>query len=149
MIIRNMTDEERLNFNWKLYPLEITPKTTKKTIINFIESKYIKTDELAFNEYPIYIDTIAIDIIIIYQKGNKQFARYNHIYKGNMIKIEINGEWVNWSQAKKDIKKIIFMDNLVYHNSVRQLWNEKGFSFSKFYSKGIYQELKNNILLTA
>lgn len=149
MITRNLKPEERLNFNWKLYPFEISPKTTKESIINFTKSKLIKTNELAFEEYPIYIDTIAIDIIIIDQEGKKQFAKYNHIYKGNMIKIEINGEWVNWSQAKKDIKKIIFMDNLVYHNSVRQLWNEKGFSFSKFYSKGIYQELKNNILLTA
>lgn len=149
MITRNLKPEERLNFNWKLYPFEISPKTTKENIISFVKSKLIKTNELAFEEYPIYINTIAIDIIIIDQEGKKQFAKYNHIYKGNIIKIEIDGKWLNWSQARKNIRKIIFMDNLVYHNHVTNLWSERGFSFSKFYLEGIENELKNNILSVA
>lgn len=149
MITRNLKHEERLNFNWKLYPFEISAETTKESIINFTQSKLIKTTELAFEEYPVYIDTLTTDIIIIDSKGQKQFAKYNHIYKGSVIKIEMNGKWINWSQAKKNIKKIIFMDSLEYHNHVAELWNEKGFSFSKFYLEGIENELKNNILLIA
>jgi len=149
MITRSLNSEERPNFKWNLYPFEITTGTTKENIINFTQSKLIKTKELAFEEYPIYIDTLTTDIIIIDSKGNKQFARYNHIYKGNVIKIEINDNWINWSQAKKNIKKIIFMDSLTYHSTVQSLWNEKGFSFTKFYLEGIETELKNNILLIA
>jgi len=149
MVTRSLNNEEMQSFNWSLYPFEVSAGTIKENIISFTQSKMIKTKELAFEEYPIYIDTLTTDIIIIDNKGQKQFARYNHIYKGNIIKIEINDKWINWSQAKKNIKKIIFMDNLIYHLSVRNLWNEKGFSFTKFYLEGIGDELKNNILLTA
>jgi len=149
MIIRNLKPEERLNFNWKLYPFDISLKTTKENIISFVKSKLIKTNELAFEEFPVYINTIAIDIIIIDQEGQKQFAKYNHIYKGNIIKIEVNGKWINWSQARKNIRKIIFMDNLVYHNHVTDLWSERGFSFSKFYNNNIHDTLKDNIVKLA
>lgn len=149
MVTRSLNSEERQNFNWSLYPFEVSTGTIKENIINFTQSKLIKTKELAFEEYPVYIDTLTTDIIIIDSKDQKQFTRYNHIYKSNIIKIELNGKWINWSQAKKNIKKIIFMDSLTYHSAVQNLWNEKGFSFTKFYLEGIENELKSNILLIA
>jgi len=149
MITRSLNNEERINYNWKFYPLDITATTTKESIISFINSKLIKTNELAFDEYPVYIDTLTNDIVIIDNAGNKQFTRYDHIYKGNVIKIEINGNWTPWNKAKKNIKKIVFMDNLVYHESAKDYWSEGGFSFSKFYSNNIYDTLKDNILKSA
>jgi len=130
-----------------MYPLQISTGTTKESIINFIQSKLIKTSEIAFDEYPVFLNTLSTDIIIIDRNRCKQFAKYSHIYKGNAIRIEINGSWINWGQAKKGISEIIFMDYLHLHPIARHLWSEKGFSFKRFWA-GVDQEVKNEILKT-
>ena len=145
MVTRNLNYEELKNFKWKYYPMEITANTSKEDVINFINSKLIKTNELAFSKYSISINTISNDIILITHKGEKIFTKYNH-YKNN-IQIELNNKWVNWSQTKTKIKKIIFLDDFIYHESVRHLWSERGFSFIKFYHEGIKEKLINNELL--
>ena len=145
MIMRLMNQKERQEYSWKYYPLDITAKTTKQDIINFTKSKLIKTNELD-QGYPVYIDTLTNNIILITKKGEKIFTRYNHIYKGNIIQIELNNSWYNWSKAKNKISKIIFLDNIIYHPIAKNLWNEKGFSFMKFYSEGIKDKLINELL---
>lgn len=145
-ITRSLTHEELKDYKWKYYLMAITGKTTKEDIVKFTNALHIKTNELAFDKYPIYINTVSTDIIIITNKGEKLFARYDHIFKNNSIKIEINGKWINWSQAKNKIKKIIFLDSLYYHNSVRHIWSENGYNSIKFYNQGLYDELKNDIL---
>jgi hypothetical protein len=121
-------------------------KTTKENIINFKNNLSIKTAELAFNEYPVYINTVATDIIIITNDGNKILGTYNHIYKGNSLLIEIDGKWETWAKVKNKIKTIIFLDDLNLHESVRHLWSEQGFSFSKFYREGYKDKIINELI---
>jgi hypothetical protein len=149
VITRSLTYEELKTFKWKFYPMEITTSTNKQDIINFINSKRILTSEKAFNQYPIYIDTIDNEIIIITKDNRKILGMYDHIYKGNIIKIKIDNKWYNWSQVKNKIKQIIFFDNLEYHELVRNLWTERGFSFIKFYQEGIKDKLVNELLKIA
>lgn len=135
MIIRLMSDKERQEYSWKSYPLNITAKTTKQDIINFIKSKLVKTNETDCG-HPVYIDTLSNDIILVTKKGERIFTRYNHIYKGNAIYIELNGSWNSWGRVKGKIDRIIFLDDIIYHPANKGLWSERGFNYSKFYKGG-------------
>lgn len=146
MIIRSMNYEEIKNFTWKSYSMQVTKNTTKEDIINFTNSLLVKTNELHFEKYFAYINTTDTSIIIITKDNKKVIGRYDHIYKGNIIKIEINGKWETWAKVKNKIKTIVFIDNLQYHESVRHLWSENGFSFTKFYREGLKDNIVNNLL---
>ncbi len=146
MITRSLNDEELNNFTWKVYPMQITENTTKEDIINFTNKLLIKTNELHFDKYYAYIHTIDTDIMIITKDNKKIMGRYDHIFKSNSIKIEINDKWESWSKAKNKIKTIIFVDSLHYHESVRHLWSERGFSFTKFYNEGYKDNIINELL---
>jgi hypothetical protein len=45
--------------------------------------------------------------------------------------------------------KILIFDGLEYHESVRYLWTDRGFSFTKFYQDGVYDKLISELLKIA
>jgi hypothetical protein len=146
MITRSLHYEELKDFTWKVYPMQIIANTTKEDIINFTNKLLIKTNELHFDKYFAYIDTVDTEIMIITKDNKKVMGSYNHIYKGNHIQVKFDGKLYTWSKAKNKIKTIVFMDSLHYHESVRHLWSENGFSFTKFYNEGYKDNIINSLL---
>ena len=144
MVTRSLNFEEIKDFTWKTYKMDIS---TKESFIKFLSNLHIKTKELAFDRYNIYIHTTDIIIAIVTNKNEVEITSFNHIYKNNSIRMRIGGKLCTWSQIQKKVKTVYFIDNLNLHESVRHLWNEKGFKFDVAWDlmEKVKQDLKNKI----
>ncbi len=146
MVTRQFTIEEAKKRKWKAYSFKITQSTKKCSIIQFIESKKIKTNEVAYNKHPIFLNPLGVEIILIFKDDERCLSRYNYYFQNNKLYFDINGNWLPWGKIKHKIKTIFFLDNLMLHPKAKKLWNNKGFLFTKFYKNKVHDNIVTEIL---
>ena len=122
MITRSVKKQDLSGYNWKTY--EVT-NLKKENILRFFKERHVDTGEVdeTFNR-PVYIDTLGLKCILMFKDGKKQISSFNHVYKNNSIYLSTQEGAVPLSRVK-GLKKILFMDDPMYHPEYRHLWSER------------------------
>lgn len=134
--------EKEYNWSYDILNISNMDKEDIKNNILLLHRNICKTNKIDKNfNVPYYVDFRGCSVLVKYKDGSIKESILNITYSRNTISIDGKTfSKINWNK----IDKIMFYDNLMYHDRLSHKWSKDGFTTDKE-TLAIYEEITEEL----